>query len=242
MERTKPEQQLSSVPTPGRGFTEEHKRAVLARIRESKRPAKLRLLPWVGGFGAVVLAALLLVSPQMSQRLGLSPGEITDPTTPENLQPLMEFPPTMLNKQTYGDAMDRGGHELSIWPVVADPNYYKTHAPTRGDVVLLSERDEASQNSYYVALRVVGLPGETVEIQAGQVYINGDKLKTFYGHEYHNGLYVETSEVELEKKVVPEGHVYVMPDNWWRYRIPEEPLPMEKILGKVIGYNASKNQ
>ncbi|MGB8954156.1 MAG: signal peptidase I [Tumebacillaceae bacterium] len=229
------EQKLTSDPTPGRGFTEEHKRAVLARIRESKRPKKLRLLPWAGGFAVVVMLALLVMTPQLAQQLGISKGEITDATTPQTLQRMTEVPPTMLIHETYSDAMIRGGEDMGK-PVVTDPAYYKSHAPARGDVVLLQQHDEVSKHTFFVALRVVALPGERVKVDQGQVYINGKKLNTFYGREYHNGLLVEDSEVSLSEREVPEGHVYVMPDNWWRYRIPEEPLAITDIIGKVVGY------
>lgn len=51
---------------------------------------------------------------------------------------------------------------------------YLVGSPERYDVVAFKSVDE--QNSYYSIKRVIGLPGETVLIQNGQVYINGNPL------------------------------------------------------------------
>ncbi|MCR5527427.1 MAG: signal peptidase I [Lachnospiraceae bacterium] len=39
-----------------------------------------------------------------------------------------------------------------------------------------------SQNVYYIK-RIIGLPGETVQISSGKIYINGNELKENYGKE-----------------------------------------------------------
>lgn len=52
--------------------------------------------------------------------------------------------------------------------------------------------------------RVIALPGETIEVNNGVIYINGKKLKDKYG----SGV---TSDVGKMK--VPEGEYFVMGDN-----------------------------
>lgn len=54
--------------------------------------------------------------------------------------------------------------------VTTYPLAYESHAPARWDVVVFDSPDTAG--SMWVS-RVVGLPGETIEIREGQIVING---------------------------------------------------------------------
>jgi len=51
---------------------------------------------------------------------------------------------------------------------------YSITSPDRGDVVAFLPN--GNKNSHYYLKRVVGLPGETVQIIGGYVYINGEPL------------------------------------------------------------------
>lgn len=52
---------------------------------------------------------------------------------------------------------------------------YRLSAPKRGDVIVFLPN--GNQNSHYYVKRVVGLPGETVQIKNGSVYIDGRILE-----------------------------------------------------------------
>lgn len=52
---------------------------------------------------------------------------------------------------------------------------YRLTSPKRGDVVAFLPN--GNKNSHYYLKRVVGLPGETVQIVGGYVYINGEPLE-----------------------------------------------------------------
>ena len=52
---------------------------------------------------------------------------------------------------------------------------YKLFSPERGDIVVLLPN--GNKNSHYYLKRVIGLPGETVQIIGGYVYINGELLE-----------------------------------------------------------------
>jgi signal peptidase I len=92
--------------------------------------------------------------------------------------------------------------------------------------------------------RVIGLPGETVEMREKKVYINGQPLDEPYVHfltaaneasEFH-----ETTTVDLRERygpaTVPPEHYFVMGDNrdnsqdsrYWGF------LPRENIKGKAL--------
>ncbi len=72
-----------------------------------------------------------------------------------------------------GDSMEPGlvsGQEILINRVV-----YRFSAPKRGDVVVFWPN--GNQNSHYYVKRVVGLPGEIIQIRDGRVYVDGVLLE-----------------------------------------------------------------
>lgn len=73
--------------------------------------------------------------------------------------------------------------------------------PKRGNVVIVHY--PGSSNNY--VKRVIGLPGETVEIKDSTVYINGEVLP----EDYTSG----DSYADMPAVVVPENSIFVMGDN-----------------------------
>lgn len=101
--------------------------------------------------------------------------------------------------------------------------------PKRGDIIVFRYPDE--EETLYVK-RVIGLPGETVEVLDGKVFINGspDALDEEYLKEEAYGSFGPYT--------VPEGHYFMMGDNrnnsldsrYWTNKYVAE----DKILGKVF--------
>jgi signal peptidase I len=87
---------------------------------------------------------------------------------------------------------------------------YRLHDPNRGDVVVLHQITGASERD--LIKRVIGLPGETVEVRNCTVLIDGRVL---------NEPYLDPEVVTptdcggdyVLDGVVPENHVFVMGDN-----------------------------
>lgn len=65
--------------------------------------------------------------------------------------------------------------------LIIDKLGYKFGEPKRGDIVVFNPT-EALSKDYKDAFikRIVGLPGETLEIRSGKVYVNGQPLKEKY--------------------------------------------------------------
>ncbi len=55
---------------------------------------------------------------------------------------------------------------------------YNATTPKRGDIIVF--KPKGNENAHYYIKRIVGLPGETVEIIESSVYINGKKLEEDY--------------------------------------------------------------
>ncbi len=79
---------------------------------------------------------------------------------------------------------------------------YRFEQPARGDIVVLNVPD---RESVPLIKRVIGLPGDVVEIRDGQVLINGAPLAEPYLSESTPG--------DMQPRLVPEEHLFVMGDN-----------------------------
>ena len=97
------------------------------------------------------------------------------------------------------------------------------HAPQKGDVVVFHE---PSQGSDFVK-RVIGVPGDIVELRFGMVYVNGVVLPEIY-------LFKRDSS-NHPPVVVRQGYYFVLGDNRSVSYDSRElgPIPLENIVGKA---------
>ena len=87
--------------------------------------------------------------------------------------------------------------------LIVDKISYRFRDPKRFDIIVFPYKYE--KNTYYIK-RIIGLPGETVQVTDGYVYINGQKLESdTYGAEL---MQAEASPVTLS-----EDEYFVMGDN-----------------------------
>ncbi len=106
---------------------------------------------------------------------------------------------------------------------------YKDEDPQRGDVVIFLFPD--NEEEYFIK-RVIGLPGETVNIRSGKVYINDSP------YPLDESAYIVTEPLgDFGPYVVPEGAYFMMGDNrnnsldsrFWNQKY----VYKDKILGKA---------
>ena len=90
-------------------------------------------------------------------------------------------------------------------PLLVDKMTYRFRDPKRYDIVVFPYQYQ--DNTYYIK-RIIGLPGETVQILSGMVYIDGMRLDEHYGNEI-----MENPGIAEEPLTLGEDEYFVLGDN-----------------------------
>ena len=100
---------------------------------------------------------------------------------------------------------------------------YHLHLPRRGNIVVI----DVDFSDIPLIKRVIGLPGETVEIRENRVLIDGQPLD----EPYLPTLFMR----EYGPAQVPEGHIFVMGDNRGASNDSRAfgPVSVDRIIGKA---------
>lgn len=115
----------------------------------------------------------------------------------------------LVNRQMYSH-FDLNG-VINVLPFVerhGEHDFYPFHPPQRGDIIVFNPPISAIDKPYIK--RVIGLPGETISIHDGAVYVDGERLDEPYLGATATRWPGRADNFEL---VVPEDHVFVMGDN-----------------------------
>jgi len=116
-------------------------------------------------------------------------------------------------------------HILSGEYVLINTFAYRFARPRRGEIVAF--RHDGDARGVFIK-RVVGLPGDRVHIERGQVYLNGGKLDEPYVKHADDRSYPQTT--------VPPASVYVLGDN----RAESEdsrffgPVSDDRLIGRAV--------
>jgi signal peptidase I len=147
-----------------------------------------------------------------------------------------------VNKHAYGVRWPFNGFRIyftrhTIW--YTDKWLWEGPMPERWDIVVFKSVEDRVEHDTLVK-RVVGLPGETIHIQDGKIFINGEPLElppdmpdVYYTVETSSNHYAQW--LDEDHAVVPEGHVFLMGDNssqsrdgrWFGF------VPHNHLLGEV---------
>jgi signal peptidase I len=91
--------------------------------------------------------------------------------------------------------------------VTIDKTAYKSQLPERGDIIVFKPTETLLKEKYKAPFvkRIIGIPGDRVEIKQCKVYINGKSIIENYILEHPN--------YDRELIIVPKNSYYVLGDN-----------------------------
>ena len=113
--------------------------------------------------------------------------------------------------------------------LIVDKLSYHFKEPKRFDIIVFPYKHE--KNTYYIK-RIIGLPGETVQVIDGYVYIDGEQLDEHYGNEL-----MENPGIAAEPLMLEEDQYFVLGDNRNHSSDSRDPsvgvIRRENLLGRA---------
>ncbi|MEJ2597164.1 MAG: signal peptidase I [Anaerolineales bacterium] len=108
--------------------------------------------------------------------------------------------------------------------VIVNKLAYKLGTPSRGDIIIFHAPPDPTGEPYIK--RVIGLPGDTIEVKGGAVYINGEPLRE---------PYIKAAPNYQKTFHVPADSLFVLGDN--RNNSSDShswgPVPIHSVIGKA---------
>jgi len=116
--------------------------------------------------------------------------------------------------------------------ILTDKITYKLRSPVRGEVVILQSPTNADID---FIKRVIGLPGDTISISDGKVYLNGKQLMEPYISVY-TPIIPEGYLKDGDNILIPQRSYFVLGDNRPGSSDSREYglVPSEHIIGRVV--------
>ncbi len=103
--------------------------------------------------------------------------------------------------------------------------HYRLNEPQRGEIITCNYPSEGSK---LFVKRIIGLPGETIEIREGTVYIDGEPIAETY--------LTRVDDQSMDPITLAEDEIFVMGDNRPVSRDSRAvgPLTLDEIYGRVL--------
>ena len=117
-------------------------------------------------------------------------------------------------------------------PILVEKVSYRLHPPKQGDIVVFEPPPQLQEYGYSASQafikRVIGLPGQSVQVKQGQVLVDGQAIAESY--------IAEAPAYEMPPVQIPEDSLFMMGDNRndsndshvWGF------LPKKNAIGKAV--------
>jgi signal peptidase I len=122
---------------------------------------------------------------------------------------------------------------------LADATYYRSRAPSRGDVAVYLHPKQA--HLYYIK-RIVAVEGDRIAIRGGRAVVNGMMVE----EPYLDAAVADGRFANMPELRVPAGHVYVLGDNRSnsvdsRDSVAHGAVPVGNLIGRVTDIAISRH-
>jgi len=203
-DRTKAERLIeelqNAIAKKARSHARKTARDLKKRIAQTMPKSKLEIIwEYVLSFAVAILIALVI------RHFIMEPFKIPTGSMIPTLKPGDYI---VVNKARYGPRIPF----TNIKP-------FGSYEPERWDIVIFSTRgiEKASQYPKNFVKRIVGLPGEDIEIKEGEIYVNGDLIeKPSY----------------MKEKIIPYGVIQRDKRGWYELKDP----PNQNQYGPTMSY------
>ncbi len=114
--------------------------------------------------------------------------------------------------------------------LIIDKLSYRFQSPHRGDIVVFSPTDKLKEQNFKDAFikRVIGLPGDKVEVKAGRVYINSKPIQEKYIEDKPDYQYGPITVPPNQYLVLGDNRNNSYDSHYWGF------VPHDRIIGRAI--------
>lgn len=114
--------------------------------------------------------------------------------------------------------------------LIIDKLSYKFTSPQQGDIVVFSPTDALKKQNFKDAFikRVIGLPGDKVQVKGARVYVNNKPLQEKYIEEAPNYDYGPVTVPDNQYLVLGDNRNNSYDSHYWGF------VPRENIIGKAV--------
>ncbi|MCL1464184.1 signal peptidase I [Argonema galeatum] len=114
--------------------------------------------------------------------------------------------------------------------LIIDKLSYHFQSPHRGDIVVFSPTDKLKEQNFKDAFikRVIGLPGDKVEVKGGRVYINDKPIQEKYIEDKPDYQYGPITVPPNQYLVLGDNRNNSYDSHYWGF------VPHDRIIGRAI--------
>ena len=114
--------------------------------------------------------------------------------------------------------------------LIIDKLSYKFKSPQRGDIVVFSPTDTLKKQNFKDAFikRVIGLPGDKVQVKGARVYVNDKPLREQYIEDAPNYDYGPVTVTDNQYLVLGDNRNNSYDSHYWGF------VPHDNIIGRAV--------